>query len=150
MVFELVFTYDCFPPCFPFLCFFPWIFELPSLLRVITCGSRLVKLNFTPFFFFFCSTDNQSVDRAYRIGQTKDVIVYRLMTCGTVEEKIYRKQVKSISPFSVQDIQRQYLIMPWGMKCAVGTYCLLEVLIPCCKWGNIALLGLCSKSYKAV
>ncbi|KAK7831056.1 protein chromatin remodeling 24 [Quercus suber] len=48
------------------------------------------------------STDNQSVDRAYRIGQTKDVIVYRLMTCGTVEEKIYRKQVKYISPFSVQ------------------------------------------------
>ncbi|KAK4738113.1 hypothetical protein R3W88_001810 [Solanum pinnatisectum] len=39
------------------------------------------------------STDNQSVDRAYRIGQTKDVVVYRLMTCGTVEEKIYRKQV---------------------------------------------------------
>jgi len=39
------------------------------------------------------STDNQSVDRAYRIGQMKDVIVYRLMTCGTVEEKIYRKQV---------------------------------------------------------
>ncbi|PHU30316.1 Protein CHROMATIN REMODELING 24 [Capsicum chinense] len=39
------------------------------------------------------STDNQSVDRAYRIGQMKDVVVYRLMTCGTVEEKIYRKQV---------------------------------------------------------
>lgn len=44
--------------------------------------------------FYHCSTDNQSVDRAYRIGQTKDVLVYRLMTCGTVEEKIYRKQVK--------------------------------------------------------
>ncbi|CAA3030465.1 CHROMATIN REMODELING 24 [Olea europaea subsp. europaea] len=39
------------------------------------------------------SMDNQSVDRAYRIGQKKDVIVYRLMTCSTVEEKIYRKQV---------------------------------------------------------
>ena len=39
------------------------------------------------------STDNQSVDRAYRIGQQKDVIVYRLITCGTVEEKIYKKQV---------------------------------------------------------
>ncbi|KAI8526631.1 hypothetical protein RHMOL_Rhmol12G0010800 [Rhododendron molle] len=38
------------------------------------------------------STDNQSVDRAYRIGQKKDVLVYRLMTCGTIEEKIYRKQ----------------------------------------------------------
>lgn len=39
------------------------------------------------------STDNQSVDRAYRIGQTKDVIVYRLMTSGTIEEKIYKLQV---------------------------------------------------------
>ncbi|KAJ4804749.1 Protein CHROMATIN REMODELING 24 [Rhynchospora pubera] len=39
------------------------------------------------------SMDNQSVDRAYRIGQTKDVIVYRLMTCGTIEEVIYKKQV---------------------------------------------------------
>ncbi|CAH1412225.1 unnamed protein product [Lactuca virosa] len=39
------------------------------------------------------STDNQSVDRAYRIGQKKDVIVYRLMTCGTIEEKIYIKQI---------------------------------------------------------
>lgn len=38
-------------------------------------------------------TRTQSVDRAYRIGQTRDVVVYRLITCGTVEEKIYRKQV---------------------------------------------------------
>jgi hypothetical protein len=36
----------------------------------------------------------QSVDRAYRIGQKRDVVVYRLVTCGTVEEKIYRKQVR--------------------------------------------------------
>ncbi|GFH08860.1 uncharacterized protein HaLaN_03895 [Haematococcus lacustris] len=39
------------------------------------------------------SVDNQAVDRAYRIGQTRNVVVYRLITCGTVEEKIYRKQV---------------------------------------------------------
>lgn len=39
------------------------------------------------------STDNQSVDRAYRIGQLRNVLVYRLITCGTIEEKIYRKQV---------------------------------------------------------
>ncbi len=40
------------------------------------------------------AVDNQAVDRAYRIGQTRDVVVYRLITCGTVEEKIYRKQVR--------------------------------------------------------
>lgn len=37
--------------------------------------------------------DNQSVDRAYRIGQKRDVVVYRLITAGTIEEKIYCKQV---------------------------------------------------------
>ena len=39
------------------------------------------------------TTDNQSVDRAYRIGQTENVVVYRMITVGTVEEKTYRKQV---------------------------------------------------------
>lgn len=38
-------------------------------------------------------TRRQSVDRAYRIGQKRNVVVYRLITCGTVEEKIYRRQV---------------------------------------------------------
>lgn len=59
-----------------------------------TSASNFINFGFPFFlFFFFYSTDNQSVDRAYRIGQTKDVLVYRLMTSGTVEEKIYRKQV---------------------------------------------------------
>ena len=39
------------------------------------------------------ATDSQAVDRAYRIGQTENVVIYRLITCGTVEEKIYRRQV---------------------------------------------------------
>jgi len=49
--------------------------------------------------------DNQSVDRAYRIGQSRDVVVYRLVTCGTVEEKIYRKQIYKggLSRTGIQD-----------------------------------------------
>ncbi|XP_064468001.1 DNA excision repair protein ERCC-6-like [Ornithodoros turicata] len=39
------------------------------------------------------ATDAQAVDRAYRIGQTRNVVVYRLVTCSTVEEKIYRRQI---------------------------------------------------------
>lgn len=37
------------------------------------------------------ANDNQAVDRIFRIGQKKDVIVYRLVTMGTIEEKIYRR-----------------------------------------------------------
>ncbi|KAM0885736.1 hypothetical protein ACQ4PT_030142 [Festuca glaucescens] len=48
------------------------------------------------------STDNQSVDRVYRIGQTKDVIVYRLITSATVEEKIYKTQ-EIHDPFSLPE-----------------------------------------------
>ncbi|XP_054724958.1 DNA excision repair protein ERCC-6-like [Uloborus diversus] len=39
------------------------------------------------------ATDAQAVDRIYRIGQKKNVVVYRLITCGSVEEKIYRRQI---------------------------------------------------------
>jgi DNA excision repair protein ERCC-6-like len=37
--------------------------------------------------------DTQAVDRCYRIGQTRPVLVYRLVAAGTVEEKMYEKQV---------------------------------------------------------
>lgn len=39
------------------------------------------------------ANDNQAVDRVFRIGQKRDVIVYRLLTIGTIEEKIYRRQI---------------------------------------------------------
>jgi hypothetical protein len=37
--------------------------------------------------------DSQAVDRCYRIGQTKAVTVFRFITAGSVEEKMYEKQV---------------------------------------------------------
>ncbi|RCI03157.1 hypothetical protein CU098_000671, partial [Rhizopus stolonifer] len=39
------------------------------------------------------STDMQARERAWRLGQKKDVTVYRLMTSGTIEEKIYHRQI---------------------------------------------------------
>lgn len=38
------------------------------------------------------AVENQATDRAYRIGQDKPVFVYKLMTVGTVEEKIMAMQ----------------------------------------------------------
>ena len=43
------------------------------------------------------STDQQSQDRAYRIGQTKEVQVYRLVTEGTLEELIYMRQLYKVN-----------------------------------------------------
>ncbi|XP_028942426.1 DNA excision repair protein ERCC-6-like 2, partial [Antrostomus carolinensis] len=39
------------------------------------------------------ANDLQAVDRAYRIGQYKDVKVFRLISLGTVEEMMYLRQV---------------------------------------------------------
>nr|VZI21602.1 unnamed protein product [Spirometra erinaceieuropaei] len=39
------------------------------------------------------STDAQARERAWRIGQSRDVIIYRLLTSGTLEEKIYQRQI---------------------------------------------------------
>ncbi|KAI0910314.1 SNF2 family N-terminal domain-containing protein [Ustulina deusta] len=39
------------------------------------------------------STDVQARERAWRLGQKKDVTIYRLMIAGTIEEKIYHRQI---------------------------------------------------------
>jgi DNA excision repair protein ERCC-6 len=38
-------------------------------------------------------TDAQARERAWRFGQTREVTVYRLITAGTIEEKIYQRQI---------------------------------------------------------
>ena len=37
------------------------------------------------------ANDNQAIDRICRIGQKRDVMVYRLVTSNGIEEKIYRR-----------------------------------------------------------
>ena len=70
------------------------------------------------------SAQNQATDRAYRIGQTKDVIVYKLLMKNTIEEKIHEMQLHkqeisdvfiensniSISKMSVAELQDLFRI----------------------------------------
>lgn len=39
------------------------------------------------------ATDTQARERAWRIGQNKQVTIYRLISAGTIEEKIYQRQI---------------------------------------------------------
>lgn len=43
------------------------------------------------------SYDQQAQDRAYRIGQEKKVVVFRLISQGTIEELMYMRQLKKTS-----------------------------------------------------
>ncbi|PAA88723.1 hypothetical protein BOX15_Mlig019797g3, partial [Macrostomum lignano] len=38
-------------------------------------------------------TDLQARERAWRIGQQRDVVIYRLLSSGTIEEKVYHRQI---------------------------------------------------------
>jgi hypothetical protein len=64
----------------------------PALQSQIYCAEtiRLQVLHTLPL---------QAVDRAYRFGQKRNVVVYRLMTCGTIEEIMYRRQVYKMGLF---------------------------------------------------
>ncbi|RNA45173.1 DNA excision repair ERCC-6 isoform X1 [Brachionus plicatilis] len=39
------------------------------------------------------TNDLQARERSWRIGQTKNVTIFRLLTAGTIEEKIYHRQI---------------------------------------------------------
>lgn len=73
--------------------------------------------------------DSQAVDRCYRIGQKKDVTIYRLITAGTVEERMYERQIfkdgirrtvltstgsATERHFDKQDLRRLFTLAPDG------------------------------------
>ena len=52
------------------------------------------------------TSDAQAVDRAYRIGQQRDVTCFRLMTCSTVEEKMQGDSSSSLASFETSSNKR--------------------------------------------
>ena len=43
------------------------------------------------------ANDQQAMARVWRDGQKKNVTIYRLLTSGTIEEKIFQRQVFDVS-----------------------------------------------------
>lgn len=52
-----------------------------------------ICLNISLFHLYICYMANQNTANYFRYGQTKPVFAYRLMAHGTMEEKIYKRQV---------------------------------------------------------
>lgn len=62
------------------------------------------------------AAEAQATDRAHRIGQTRPVTVYRLLTRGTVEEKVVRLQAKKRDLASVIDEAGEGEPTGWGVE----------------------------------
>lgn len=56
--------------------------------------------------------DSQAMDRAHRLGQTKQVTVYRLITRGTIEERIRKRAMQK------EEVQR--VVITGGISAAGG------------------------------
>lgn len=73
----------------------------------ITSANKVVVVdpNWNP------SYDLQAQDRAYRIGQTRDVEVFRLVSAGTIEEIVYARQIYKQQQASIAydaSVERRY------------------------------------------
>ncbi|KAI1641026.1 SNF2 family N-terminal domain-containing protein [Biscogniauxia mediterranea] len=64
------------------------------------------------------STDIQARERAWRLGQKKEVTIYRLMTAGTIEEKIYHRQIfkQFLSNKVLRDPQQRTTFRPNDLR----------------------------------
>ncbi|HEX7262449.1 MAG TPA: DEAD/DEAH box helicase, partial [Luteolibacter sp.] len=62
------------------------------------------------------AAEAQATDRAHRIGQTRPVTVYRLLTRGTVEEKVVRLQAKKRELASAIDENGAGDAAGWSMQ----------------------------------
>ncbi|XP_040577120.1 DNA excision repair protein ERCC-6 [Lepeophtheirus salmonis] len=73
----------------------PNIFVFILTTKVGGLGVNLVGANRVVIFDpdWNPSTDTQARERAWRIGQKNQVTIYRLITSGTIEEKIYHRQI---------------------------------------------------------
>lgn len=72
------------------------------------------------------SNDSQSIYRVFRFGQNKPVYIYRFVSFGTMEQKIYQRQVNKVKlsrrvcdalqqdrHYTAQEVRELYDFKPW-------------------------------------
>ena len=73
--------------------------EVPIFLISLKAGGHGLNLTAADTVIHFDpwwnpAVENQATDRAHRLGQTKNVFVYKLVVAGSIEEKILALQEK--------------------------------------------------------
>jgi len=75
--------------------------KVRAFLLSIKAGGTAINLTAADYVIIFDpwwnpAVEAQAVDRSHRIGQKRNVMVYRLVTVGTIEEKIQKLQQKKL------------------------------------------------------
>jgi len=79
--------------------------EIPVFLISLKAGGFGLNLAEADYCFLLDpwwnpATEAQAVDRTHRIGQTRNVVVYRLISAGTIEEKVMALKARKAELFS--------------------------------------------------
>lgn len=110
----------------------------------ITSANKVVVVdpNWNPAY------DLQAQDRAYRIGQTRDVEVFRLVSVGTVEEIVYARQIYKQQQANIgynASVERRYFSGVQDQKGMKGEIFGLSNLFAPIK-GNVKLRDIVNKT----
>lgn len=110
----------------------------------ITSANKVVVVdpNWNPAY------DLQAQDRAYRIGQTRDVEVFRLVSVGTVEEIVYARQIYKQQQANIgynASVERRYFSGVQDQKDMKGEIFGLRNLFAPIK-GNVKLRDIVNKT----
>lgn len=81
----------------------------------------------------------QARERAWRIGQRKEVTVYRLITSGTIEEKVYQRQI--YKQFLTNKVGTASVCLQIAMVALRGSRQPLPCIRECTVAGLLFLLG---------
>ncbi len=79
--------------------------EAPVFLISLKAGGFGLNLTEADYCFLLDpwwnpATEAQAIDRTHRIGQTRNVVVYRLISAGTIEEKVMALKARKAELFS--------------------------------------------------
>lgn len=88
----------------------------PAVVSAVEDFVKCAKVHSKPIALFHCVQDAQAAARCWRDGQKKRCFTYRFLATGTVEEKIFQRQLAKQGLQQVVDgkVICRNLFVPWA------------------------------------